>query len=47
MLTFLELNQITLRYTQTELIDLGLGIASSQISKDDIKVWIERKMPNE
>lgn len=44
MLVFMELNNINLSYTQNELIDLGLGIASSTISKDEIKEWIERKL---
>lgn len=44
MLVFMELNNINLSYTQNELIDLGLGIASSTISKDGIKEWIERKL---
>lgn len=44
MLIFLELNNINLSYTQKELIDLGLEIASSAISKDEIKIWIARRL---
>lgn len=44
MLIFLELNNINLSYTQKVLIDLGLEIASSAISKDEIKLWIERRL---
>ena len=40
MLVFLELNNIKINYTQKELIDFGLGIASGKISRDGIKEWI-------
>ncbi|WP_038098995.1 type II toxin-antitoxin system death-on-curing family toxin [Treponema pedis] len=36
-LIFLKINGIDLNYTQKELIDLGLRIASGQIKKDAIK----------
>lgn len=39
-LLFLKLNNIELDYSQQELIDFGLGIASGKISKNDIKEWI-------
>ncbi|MEL5721753.1 type II toxin-antitoxin system death-on-curing family toxin [Treponema pedis] len=38
-LIFLKINGIDLNYTQKELIDLGLRIASGQIKKDAIKEW--------
>lgn len=38
-LIFLKMNGIDLNYTQKELIDLGLRIASGQIKKDAIKEW--------
>lgn len=44
MLVFLTLNNIKLLYSQKELIDLGLKIADSSFSKNDIKKWIEKRM---
>ena len=40
MLTFLELNQIKLTYSEQELVDLGLSVASGKFSKDDVLNWI-------
>ena len=40
MLIFLELNGIEIQHTQDELIELGLGIASGQLSSDDILNWL-------
>lgn len=40
MLIFLELNGIKLQYSQNELIELGLGVASSNLSSDDILKWL-------
>lgn len=40
MLIFLELNGIELQYSQNELIELGLGVASSNLSSDDILKWL-------
>ena len=39
-LLFLKLNNVNLDYTQKELINLGLSIASGKISKNDIKQWL-------
>lgn len=39
-LIFLELNGIELQYSQNELIELGLGVASGQLSSDDILKWL-------
>lgn len=39
-LLFLKLNNIELNYSQQELIDFGLGIASGKISKHGIKEWL-------
>ena len=46
MLIFLELNNKIITYTQTELIDLGLGIAAGKILKPQIKDWIEKHKQN-
>lgn len=35
-----ELNNIKLEFSQKELIDFGLDIASGNMAKDDIKNWI-------
>lgn len=40
MLLFLELNGIELQYSQNELVELGLGVASNNLSSDDILNWL-------
>ena len=40
LLTTLRLNQISLRYTQQELIALGLGVASGALGYEQIYRWI-------
>lgn len=42
MLLFLQLNKINIVYTQEQLINLGLGIASGNLGKEDIKNWISK-----
>lgn len=42
MLMLLGLNDVTLRYTQKELIKLGLDIASGRTKYEDILDWIVR-----
>ena len=39
-LLFLKLNNENIEYSQAELIDFGLSIASGKMNKDDIKVWL-------
>lgn len=39
-LIFLEMNGIELQYSQNELIELGFGVASGQLSSDDILKWL-------
>ena len=39
-LLFLKINDFELNYSQKELIDFGLGIASGKMSKDDVKKWL-------
>ena len=41
MLSFLEINGIHLSYTDNELIDLGLGLASDKISYKDLLTWVK------
>ncbi len=40
MLVTLDLNDVALQYSQTELIELGLAVANGQAKFDDILVWI-------
>ena len=35
-----ELNHIDLKYTQKDLIDLGLGVAEGKLNDEDIYNWI-------
>lgn len=39
-LLFLKLNGEKIEYTQSDLIDFGLGIASGKMTKDSIKEWL-------
>lgn len=43
MLVFLALNNVKISYTQKDLIDFGLKVADSSLSKDEIKNWIEKR----
>lgn len=40
LLMTLRINQVPLRYTQEELIDLGLRTADGSIGYDEILIWI-------
>ena len=39
-LLFLKLNNVDLMYSQQDLIDFGLNIASGKMSKKDIQGWL-------
>lgn len=39
-LLFLKLNSIKLSYSQSELIEFGLNIASGKMNSNDIKIWL-------
>jgi prophage maintenance system killer protein len=41
MITFLELNGITIESTDQELTDLGLGLAEKTIDEAYVIEWIE------
>jgi death-on-curing protein len=41
MLLLLRLNGYELRYSQQELIDLGLGLAAGNLDENDIQKWIK------
>lgn len=40
MMTFLELNDMPIDSSDEELINLGLGIASSRIGQEELEIWI-------
>ena len=42
MLLFLKLNDINIKYTQKELVDLGLAVAQGKYRESDIEEWIKR-----
>ena len=44
MLMTLRLNHIKITYTQKELTDLGLGVASGLLSYEDILEWIKNHL---
>ena len=41
MLAFLELNNIQLKYTDYELVKLGLGLASGKVSYGLLVEWVK------
>ena len=43
MVLLLKLNSIHIKYSQQELIDLGLKVADGTFSENDIKIWINNK----
>ena len=41
MLVILRMNDISLSYTQAELIELGLGMADGTIDYENILAWVD------
>ena len=41
MLTFLEINGINLKFTDDELVDIGLSLASGQMTYENLFDWIK------
>jgi death on curing protein len=41
LILLLKLNDIEIRYTQQEIIDIGLGVAEGKINENDILEWIK------
>lgn len=41
MLTFLEINGINLKFTDNELVDIGLSLASGQMTYENLIDWIK------
>ena len=42
MLSFLEINGVHLKYTDEELIDLGIGLASDKITYEKLLEWVNK-----
>ena len=42
MMTMLRLNSVSIRSTESELTELGLGAAEGKLGYDDILAWINR-----
>lgn len=42
MLIFLEINGVELNYTQNELIELGLKLASDEMKYEDLTKWLKK-----
>ena len=42
MLSFLEINCVHLKYTDEELIDLGIGLASDKITYEKLLEWVNK-----
>ena len=42
MLLILRRNAVQMRFTQAELIELGLGIARGKLDVSEVKSWIEK-----
>lgn len=43
MLVYLMVNDIDVEYTQEELVQLGLDIADSKISPEEISLWLKSR----
>ncbi|GCD09862.1 type II toxin-antitoxin system death-on-curing family toxin [Clostridium tagluense] len=43
MVLLLKLNKINIKYSQKQLIELGLKVADGTFSEKDIKIWINNK----
>lgn len=46
MLTFLEINNIKIQYTDQEIINLGFGVATGTLKSSDLHNWICSKKDN-
>jgi len=44
MLMLLNLNELKISYSQSELVSLGLGVASGEIKEDGIEKWIKQHL---
>ena len=46
MLSFLEFNGIHVKFSDEELVEFGLGVASGDISYDEILAWVNEHAIN-
>lgn len=46
MLTFLEINNIKMQYTDQEIINIGFGVATGNLKSSDLHNWICSKKDN-
>ena len=46
MLTFLEINNVKIKYTDKEIIDIGFGVATGNLKSFDLHNWICSKKDN-
>lgn len=44
MLILLSLNSIEIKYSQEELINLGLGLASGELNEENVITWIKERI---
>ena len=42
MMTFLELNLISIECTDAELVELGLSLAKGSLTEEDVLIWIHK-----
>jgi len=40
MVLLLKMNHLEIKFSQTELIDLGIGLASNSLDEEEVKIWI-------
>ncbi|MDD2402706.1 MAG: type II toxin-antitoxin system death-on-curing family toxin, partial [Clostridia bacterium] len=43
MLLLMQMNDMKIKYSQKELVELGLGIADGSIDEKEIKSWIKNR----
>ena len=46
MLTFLEINNVKIQYTDQEIINIGFGVATGNLKSSDLHNWICSKKDN-
>lgn len=44
MLTFLEINNVKIQYTDQEIINIGFGVANGNLKSSDLHNWITHKV---
>ena len=46
MLAFLEFNGIHMKFSDDELVEFGLGVASGDIGYEEVLLWIKEHATN-